>query len=123
VVKILLDSVIVIDHLNGIDKATQYLAKVHLYAVISAVTRAEVLTGYDDSHLSPIQQLLEAFPVLVIDAAVADLAANLRRQFRWKLPDAFQAALAQIHKLTLATRNTKDFPTAKYDFVTVPYEL
>ena len=122
-VKILLDSVILIDHLNGIQAATAYLARVHLNSAISAVTRAEVLTGYDEAHQAPIKQLLEAFPVLAIDAPVADLAANLRRQHRWKLPDAFQAALAQTHKLTLATRNTKDFPTKKYDFVTVPYEV
>jgi predicted nucleic acid-binding protein len=53
---------------------------------------------------------------------VADLAATLGRLNKWKLPDAFQAALAQIHKLKLATRNTKDFP-AHYDFVEIPYEI
>ena len=55
-------------------------------------------------------------------AAIADLAATLRRQHKWKLPDAFQAALAQTHKLKLATRNTKDFPS-RHDFVEIPYEL
>jgi predicted nucleic acid-binding protein len=121
--KILLDSVILIDHLNGIPAATAYLTKVHLNAVISAVTRAEVLAGYDPAGGPPIKQLLDAFPVLSLDAPVADLAAVLRRQNKWKLPDAFQAALAQTHKLQLATRNTKDFPSDRYDFVTVPYEL
>ena len=58
----------------------------------------------------------------MITKEVADLAAVLRRQHRWKLPDAFQAALAQTHKLRLATRNTRDFPAEKFAFVSVPYE-
>lgn len=122
-VKILLDSVILIDHLNGIKSATGYLTTVHLDCAISAVTRAEVLTGYDDAAAGPIKKLLDAFPVLSLDGTVADLAASLRRQHRWKLPDAFQAALAQIHKLKLATRNTKDFPPERYEFVVLPYEI
>ena len=121
-VKILLDSVILIDHLNGIRAATAYLADVHLRATISAVTRAEVLAGYDEADAAPIKRLLDAFEILSIDGAVADLAATLRRKNKWKLPDAFQAALAQTHKLKLATRNTKDFsPETFYDFVVVPY--
>lgn len=122
-VRILLDSVILIDHLNGIKAATGYLANVHLDCAISAVTRAEVLAGYDDAAAGPIKKLLDAFPVLSLDGAVADMAASLRRQHRWKLPDAFQAALAQIHELKLATRNTKDFPPARYEFVVLPYEI
>lgn len=121
--QILLDSVILIDHLNGIRAATEYLAKVHLNASISAVTRAEVLAGYDQPDAPPIKKLLDAFLVLSLDAAVADLAATLRRQHRWKLPDAFQAALAQTHKLKLATRNTRDFPPQTYAFVEIPYKL
>lgn len=121
--KILLDSVILIDHLNGIRAATEYLAKVHTYAAISVVTRAEVLTGYDPSELPPIQRFLEAFPTLPLDQAAADACASLRREHKWKLPDAFQAALAQTHKLKFATRNTKCFPPARYEFVSVPYEI
>jgi hypothetical protein len=123
VVKILLDSVILIDHLNGIRAATTYLAEVHLRATISAVTRAEVLAGYDEADTVPIKRLLDAFEVLSIDGAIADLAAAMRRKNKWKLPDAFQAALAQTHKLKLATRNTKDFAPETYDFVVVPYTV
>jgi hypothetical protein len=121
--KVLLDSVILIDHLNGIRAATDYLAKCHMYASISVVTRAEVLTPYDLVRLPTIQRLLDAFPTLPIDKETADLCASLRRDHKWKTPDAFQAALAKIHKSKLATRNTKCFPPERYDFVTVPYEL
>jgi len=54
---------------------------------------------------------------------IADLAATLRRQNRWKMPDALQAALAKHHKLKLATRDTDDFPPKRYRFVTVPYTI
>jgi predicted nucleic acid-binding protein len=39
----LLDSVILIDHLNQCPQATQYLETVEQRAVISVITRAEVL--------------------------------------------------------------------------------
>ena len=119
--KYLLDSVIVIDHLNGIRAATDYIAKVHSYCAISVVTRAEVLVPYDADRSEPILRLLNSFVSLSIDAAVADYAATLRREHKWKLPDAFQAALAQTNSLKLVTRNTKDFPPKKFNFVLEPY--
>lgn len=117
---ILLDSVILIDHLNGILAATSYLQNLRM-ASISVITRAEVLAGADSRNIGAITRLLDRYPNLTIDREVADLAAKLRRLHRWRLPDAFQAALAQTHKLQLATRNTKDFPPARYPWVVVPY--
>ena len=58
-----------------------------------------------------------------ITAAEADLAARLRRSEGWRLPDALQAAVARHNMLDLVTRNTKDFPPDRYDFVTVPYAI
>lgn len=122
-VKYLLDSVIVIDHLNGISAATNYLMTTHGMCAISVITRAEVLVPFDAKHAPPILRLLNGFPSLAIDAEIADSAAHLRRVHKWKLPDAFQAALAQKHELTLITRNTRDFPPAKFRFVNIPYEV
>ncbi|MGH6959369.1 MAG: PIN domain-containing protein, partial [Dongiaceae bacterium] len=73
--------------------------------------------------LPPAVGLLDYFPTLPIDAPVADLAAQLRREHGWRLPDAFQAALARYHALQLATRNTRDFPPTRHPWVVVPYEL
>ncbi|MBN1699348.1 MAG: hypothetical protein JW881_17645 [Spirochaetales bacterium] len=50
-------------------------------------------------------------------------AAETRRLFRLKLPDAFQAALAIKHSLRLATRNTRDFWEEVHQWVTIPYRL
>jgi predicted nucleic acid-binding protein len=119
----LLDSVILIDHFNGIDAATKFLRDHRSDAAISAITRAEVLTGFDEAQRALPIRLLDTFVCLPLDQATADLAAHLRREHRWKLPDAIQAAVAQHHDLKLVTRNTNDFPADVFDFVLTPYLL
>jgi len=119
---LLLDSVILIDHFNGVAQATEYLSRWRKVAAISVITRAEVLTGFAAHGVQLALKLLDAFPTLVIDTPVADLAARLRSEHRWKLPDAFQAALAVHHDLRLVTRNIRDFPPDRHPFVEVPYK-
>lgn len=120
---ILLDSVIVIDHLNGVEAATDYIRQLGSSAHVSAITRAEVLSGVHATAVADVRSLLDALPLIAIDAPVADLAAELRRRHRWRLPDAFQAAAALRHGLRLATRNTKDFPPRRHEFVVIPYKV
>ena len=120
----LLDSVILIDHLNGIKKATQFIIELNpLETAISVITRAEILTGLGKTEQAAVIPLLDQYQLLIIDKAIADLAAGLRREYGWKLPDAFQAALAQYHKIKLVTRNSKDFNPQKHNFVEIPYRL
>ena len=45
--KYLLDSVVLIDQFNGIADATEFLRSSQGHAAISAITRAEVMTGFD----------------------------------------------------------------------------
>lgn len=121
---VLLDSVVLIDHFNGLVEATSYLASVQSEAHVSAITRAEVLTGFSERRERRVaRKLLEVFRFVSLDEAVADLAADLRREEGWKLPDAFQAAAALHHNLKLATRNTRDFSPQRHDFVVIPYTL
>ena len=120
----LIDSVILIDHLNGIEKATRFIIKIDpSETAISVVTRAEILTGLAETGQAEVVALLDQYQLLIIDKPIADLAAGLRREHGWKLPDAFQAALAQHHKIKLVTRNSKDFNPQKHDFVEIPYRL
>lgn len=121
--KYLIDSVILIDHLNKIEQATQWLSIYGEHAFISVITRAEILVGFNDDRVEVIKNFLDQFELLDITKCESDLAAKLRREQKWKLPDAFQAALAQNHTLTLVTRNTKDFCSKKHSFVFIPYEL
>jgi predicted nucleic acid-binding protein len=120
----LIDSVILIDHLNSVKKASDFLASLDpRETAISVITRAEILCGMDDDGFEEAGMLLDQYVLLVLDRAAADAAARLRREHGWRLPDAFQAALAQLHHTKLSTRNTKDFNPRKHRFVEVPYTL
>lgn len=121
--KWLLDSVILIDHFNGIDRATWFITGEARNIALSPVTRAEVLTGFDDDRVPLASGLLDRFPTLPVTAAEADLAASLRRSEGWRLPDALQAAVARHNGLRLVTRNTRDFRPERHDFVKVPYTV
>lgn len=120
---LLLDSVILIDHLNGVNQATHFIGDRLRSCAISSVTLAEVLAGLGPSPAAVTTRFLDLFPCLPLGRGEAVLAARLRRARRWKLPDAMQAALAQTHGLKLATRNTADFDPERDDFVFVPYRL
>lgn len=119
----LLDSVILIDHFNGVRKATDFVSMLDPNRVaISVITRAEILVGFEaGDEQEKVKFLLDQYALLIIDRDIADRAAELRREFGWKLPDAFQAALAIHYSLKLATRNTKDFKPRRHTFVEIPY--
>ncbi len=120
----LLDSVILIDHFNDIKKATKFILGLEPdKTAISVITRAEVLTGFEDNEARHAKALLDQFLLLLIEKETADKAAELRKAHGWKLPDAFQAALCMEHHIKLTTRNTKDFNPKKYPFVEIPYRL
>lgn len=99
--ELLLESVIVIDHLNEVERATEFFALNRHKAAVSPITRAEVLAGVSQE----------------------DAAATLRRQHRLKLSDALQAALATQHGLQLVTRDVRDLSPERFAFVTVPYAI
>lgn len=118
----LLDSVILIDHFNSVQQASEFLLALNPEeTAISVISYAEILTGLDEDGVKKARPLLHSFKILEIDAAVAEKAAKLRQKHGWKLPDAFQAAIAILQDIKLSTRNTKDFNPQKYSFVEIPY--
>ena len=120
----LLDSVILIDHLNDIDQATTFILSLDPErTAISVITRAEILVGIEESEEALVKAFLDQYYLLGIDREIADLAATLRRNYRWKLPDAFQAAISISNNIKLTTRNTKDFDPTKHSFIEIPYSL
>lgn len=122
--KFLLDSVIAIDHFNNISCATDFIAQHQTNIVISVITRSEVLTGFNSKNdINIAQQLFDQFIQYPLTIIEADLAASLQREYKWKLPDAFQIAIAKHRGLQLVTRNTKDFNPKKFSFVIVPYTI
>ena len=120
----LLDSVILIDHFNGITRATHYLTTLNPETTaISVITLAEILVGLDQEAAASARLLLDQYHILALEPRVAERAALLRRRFGWKLPDAFQAALALQYHIRLVTRNTRDFDPRKHAFVEIPYKM
>jgi len=78
---------------------------------ISVITYMEVL-GYqfrDPKEEEFIREIIEVFRILFIDQKIADMAIEIRRKRRLKLPDAIIAATAKALNLYLVTRNIDDF--------------
>jgi len=122
-IEILIDTVILVDHLNGLTVATDFLRKNWGRGAVSVLSRTEILAGYGLEEQKEVVRLLDRFIPLGIDREVADLACRLRLRHRWRVPDAFQAAIAQRQKLKFVTRNTRDFPPESHGFVLVAYTL
>ncbi|MFO7733052.1 MAG: PIN domain-containing protein [Candidatus Aminicenantes bacterium] len=120
----LLDSVILIDHLRGIEPATKWLGKLREgEAVLSVITRAEVLSGGTEDEQTAAFELCGQFECLALTESDATKAARLRREAGWRLPDAFQAAGALRNGLKLVTRDTRAFDPKAHGFVLIPYSL
>lgn len=121
--KYLLDSTILIDHLNGISQATDWLSKLgDDEGLISVISRAEVLVKASEKW-EEVSAFLDEYVCLPIGPEDADIAAGLRNRYHIKLPDAFQAALAQNEELTLVTRDVTDFKKIPHLEVKIPYSL
>ena len=121
--RFLLDSTVIIDHLNGIEAAEAFLRAHALDSCISVVTVNEVLAGSEPEAVRGHELLLDQFACLEVGQLTAKGSAALRRAHRWKLADSIQAALALNEGLKLVTRNHRDFKPAKHAFVIVPYKL
>jgi hypothetical protein len=103
VADVLVDTDIFIDHLRG---AVALVPGKHLLHY-SVVTRAELFAG--SSASDQVTLLLAAFRELLVTQAVAERAGRIRREYGVRMPDALIAATAIEHRLTVATRNGKDF--------------
>lgn len=86
---------------------------------VSAVSRAELFSGRGAEERR-IRRLLEPMTDLPVDTAIAERAGRLRRTNLVRLPDALIAATALEHRLTLMTRNVRDFEGIRGLKVRVP---
>ena len=119
-VKSLIDTNIIVDHLNGVTQAAEEIRR-HDEPAISVITWMEVVAGAGDLE-SETREALAAFDRYDLDDDIAERAVRLRRQGRMRLPDAIILATAQAQGRILVTRNTKDFP-ADLPGVRIPYRL
>jgi predicted nucleic acid-binding protein len=118
----LFDTNILIDHLNGVAKATREITRSKNPA-ISVITWIEVMTGAASQNEEAIlRAFLSNFQYLEMTREVAERAAAIRRQKRLKMPDAIILATAEAGGRQLVTRNIKDFPAGTRG-VRVPYKI
>ena len=117
--KALFDTNILIDFLQGDPAARDEFAHYDDLA-ISIVTWMEVMVGAKEANAMATRAFLSRFETVGIDTSVAEMAVEVRRVHRIKLPDAIIWATARRQGRLLVTRNTKDFPSSNPG-VRIPY--
>ena len=120
-VRALVDTNIVLDHIKGIEAARVELSRYEDVA-ISIVTVIEVLVGTTPASEAAERALLAQFETVPLTEDVAEETAVIRRARRIRLPDAIIWASAQTTGRLLVTRNTKDFPSDDPG-VRIPYTV
>lgn len=119
-VKVLFDTNILIDYLNGVEDAAREIGR-YSDKAISLITWMEVMAGAAPQEESVIKGFLAQFDLLPIDGAVAAEAVAIRRTRKVKLPDAIILATARTGGRIFISRNTKDFPTGVDADIRMPY--
>ena len=115
--KIVVDTDVIIDYLKKQRPGAELLKKAYLkYRLhITSITVYELMYGVQRSGKSGlISRLLRHVTVLPFDEAAAKKAAALHYALTSKgldigVKDAFIAAICEVHKLPLLTRNVKHF--------------
>lgn len=108
--KYLVDSNIIIYHLNGEQTASYFLQQHHLQICISRLTFIEVLSfDFSEDERRRVISLLEAFEIIDTNNEIALQAIKNRQNRKIKLADNIIASTAQVNRLLLVTRNIKDF--------------
>ena len=100
---VLVDTDVFIDHLRGAAQLRAGRNRLHY----SVVTRAELFAGSSATDL--LSQLLAPLRELMVARVVAERAGRVARDVGIRMPDALIAATALEHRLSLVTRNRRDF--------------
>jgi len=108
--KYLVDSNIIIYHLNQNSIATKFLSDNYQSIAISQITFIEVLSfDFSEEQEKMVKELLCSFDIINVNFDIANQAVKNRKVKKIKIPDNIIVATAMVNDLILVTRNTKDF--------------
>ena len=106
----LVDTNIIIYHLNGCDTATAFLQKHKNSCAVSCISFIEVLSyNYTEEEARKVEDFLRGFPIIEVNDDAMVSAVEIRRKRKIKTPDAIIAGTAQSSDLVIVTRNVSDF--------------
>lgn len=126
--KYLLDSNTVIDYVAFLhpNKASKWLNTIIDRAInVSVITQIEVLSFNPDKddNYAVLVDFFDSAVIFDLVPEVVNQTIHIRQRRKIKLPDAIIAATALVNKLTLISRNTKDFKNIEGLEVLNPYEM
>jgi len=108
--KYLVDSNIIIYHLNQEAIATSFLSENYKEIAISQITFIEVLSfDFTQEVEKDVKALLSTFKIFDVTSDVSNQAIKNRKLKKIKIPDNIIASTAMVNDLILVTRNVKDF--------------
>ena len=118
--KAVFDTNILIDYLIGNLLAKKEIEQYHS-PQISIITKMEILVGVTDNE-EIIKEFLNGFNIIPLNDEIAEIAVNIRKENKIKIPDAIIWATAKYTDSLLITRNTKDFQGLGAD-IKIPYNV
>jgi len=119
--KYLLDSNIIIYHLNGDKTATEFILKNINSCAISQITYVEVLSFdfENEDERAEVKSFLECLDIFDTNKAIAIQCLKNRKKRKIKIPDNLIASTAQANNLTLVTRNSEDFKNLDINIINI----
>ncbi|RTL11762.1 MAG: PIN domain-containing protein [Neisseriaceae bacterium] len=119
--KAMFDSNILMDYLNQVDASRDVLSQ-YQERYISLITYIEVLAGaktLQDEYV--IKGFLNKFHIIIPNVKIGDQTVKLRKEYRFKLPDALIVASSIEQDIQLFTRDENLLN--KFANVVIPYRL
>src|SRR4051812_2207804 len=114
--KLLIDTSIIIDFLRRPDKEHSLfyrLAREKYLLYISIISHTELYAGKSvwerEEARNELQTIFSGLHILPLESSISEKAGEIRAQYNTDLLDAIVAASSVIHRLELATLNTKHF--------------
>ncbi len=106
----LIDSNIIIYHLNGDKRATDFICKNIKISSISRISYIEILSfDFNKKDVLSVKKMLNLMNIFDTSDAIANQCIINRKVLKIKIPDNLIASTAQVNGLVLVTRNVQDF--------------